>query len=150
MNMIKRKSIISSHFIKLRYRQVGFKIPVSCSIKTFVHTAITTYQVVIGVIGVYPDNMVIYVLAFFAKICKSFAAIFTYTHVGIDNKNFVHIFWIAKYFLIIITTACIAALFFPAGTTVGAFKNTALTFSCFYNSIQNIGVNGRIIQTDSA
>ena len=105
MNLIKWIPIISSYFIKLCYRQVGFKIPVFSCIKTFIHTTIATHQVMVSIIWVDPDNVVINMLTFFAKICKSFTCIFTHSHVSIYNKNLIHIFRIAKYFLVIIT-AC--------------------------------------------
>ena len=54
------------------------------------------------IVGIDPYNMVIDVLAFFSKVGKCFSPILTYYHIGIDDKYFVDVFRVTKYFLVII------------------------------------------------
>jgi hypothetical protein len=72
-----------------------------------------------GSVGwIYPNHVIVYMLAAFAKFMKSFAAIITNLEIYIYCIDAVFIFRICKQFLVIISGSGITASFFPTGTPV--------------------------------
>jgi len=119
IDVIKRRIIVNSHFIKLRYRKVLFEIPSFSSIKSFINTTITTYQPMLVIMRIDPHTVIIDMLKIFSNIFKGFSSIMTHRHPGVHGIECILINWICNNFLIVIATCDMRATFFPTSSTIG-------------------------------
>ena len=109
----------------------------------FVQTAVAAHQPVIGVAGVYPDAVVVYVFVALAGWHEVFAAVGAVVHVGVHRKDFVDVFGIAEDFLVVVTASREGSLLGPAFAFIARAENTSFVVAGFDNGIHDIGIGRR-------
>ena len=129
--------------------KIFFVIPFSSFIICFINTAVTTYNPMRIIFGIYPHCMIVNVFIFFIYIFKSFPSIVCNSHVSVHYINYIHIDWVSKNFLIIISTRYFAALFLPGFASVCGFIKTTFSLRCLNNCIDNLRICIRNIHTNS-
>ena len=109
----------------------------------FIYTAVATHQPVVGVAGVNPDAVVVYVFVALAGWHEFFTAVGAVVHVGIHRKDFVDVFWIAEDFLVIVAAGRERSLLRPAFAFIAGAEYATFVVAGFYNSIHDICIGRR-------
>jgi len=127
----------------LNDRQVAKKAPFFGMRIGFIQTTVAAHQPMIGIAGVYPDAMVVYVLVFLASGYECFTAVSAVVHVSVHSKNFIDVLGVTEYFLVVVAARREGSLLGPILAFIGRSENTPLAVPCLYNCIHHVAIDRR-------
>ena len=87
--------------------------PILAVVIGFIDSAVAADDKMRGVSRVDPECVVVHMAVFTAQLLEGFSAVFGIVGEGFDGIDFIHIFGIAEYFVVILSGAGVGAHFFP-------------------------------------
>ncbi len=142
IDKIKRLCIIDRNFVELGDRKIWHKLPCFAPVKGFIDPSIAADKIIFGIVRIDPHGMVVHMFAPLAKISESLASVVCDLEVHIHRVYSINILGIAEYFLIVISSRCVAALFLPGSARICASIESSFTLLGFNDGVYRIGING--------
>src|SRR4030095_788765 len=94
VHIVKWRCVVDGHIIKLSKREIGLELPIRTAIVAFIDAAVAAYQIVPGVIGVDPYDVVVHVLRFFTEAAKRTSAVIGDHQEHIHYIDPIDFFWV--------------------------------------------------------